>query len=99
MSGRKHHQADRGFRFDVYSSRISACRPEGKTLFVERYVLEPHKHPLNGVGVMGPFDVFGNVILLTPPEHHQRILDRIAPQYDEVEGSPAASAGCPTSAG
>ncbi len=99
MSGRKHHQADRGFRFDVYSSRISACRPEGKTLFVERYVLEPHKYPLNGVGVMGPFDVFGNVILLTPPEHHQRILDRIAPHYDEVEGIASGVSRLPNECG
>ncbi|CAM4006620.1 urease accessory protein UreD [Serratia silvae] len=86
LSGRKYHQADGGFNFDVYSSRISACYPEGKPLFTERYVLEPRKQPLNSVGVMGPFDVFGNVILLTPAIHHARILARTPAYYDAVAG-------------
>ncbi|ECC3555194.1 urease accessory protein UreD [Salmonella enterica subsp. salamae] len=99
MSGRKYHQADRGFRFDVYSSRIRACSPEGKILFAEHYVLEPHKHPLNGIGVMGPFNVSGNVILLTPSEHHQRIIDRIPPHYDEVEGRASGVSRLPNDCG
>ncbi|MBV4411722.1 urease accessory protein UreD [Enterobacteriaceae bacterium YMB-R22] len=86
MSGRKHHDADRGFRFDVYSSHICASSHVGNPLFTERYVLEPGKQPLNTPAVMGPFDVFGNVILLTPACHHQRIIDRITPLYDEAAG-------------
>jgi urease accessory protein len=99
LSGRKYHPADRGFRFDVYSSRISASSPEGKTLFAERYVLEPGKLPLNGVGVMGPFDVFGNLILLTPSVHHQRIIDRIAPRYDAAAGIASGVSRLPNDCG
>ncbi len=86
MSGRKHHQNDGGFRFDIYSSSVSASSSNGQSLFIERYVLTPASQPLNRVGVMGPFDVLGNVVLLTPAEHHQRIAERIVPRYDEVSG-------------
>ena len=34
---------------------------------------------------MGGFDVFGNVILLTPKEHHARILERLEARYDTDE--------------
>ncbi|TQI79052.1 urease accessory protein [Serratia fonticola] len=99
MSGRKYHQADGGFNFDVYSSRISACYPDGKPLFTERYVLEPRKQPLSSVGVMGPFDVFGNVILLTPVTHHARILARISPCYDAVAGIASGVSRLPNDCG
>ncbi|QCE33234.1 urease accessory protein [Acetobacteraceae bacterium] len=86
MSGRKYHPEDRGFRFDVYSSKITACNETGKALFSERYVLEPEKQALNNVGIMGPFHVFGNVILLTPTVHYQKIMDRMPARYNEKAG-------------
>ncbi|MGV7961115.1 urease accessory protein UreD [Photorhabdus tasmaniensis] len=99
MSGRKYHPADQGFKFDVYSSRITATDFDNKILFVERYVLEPKKQPLNSVGVMGPFHVFGNVILLTPPVHHDRILARITPQYDAETGIASGASRLPNQCG
>lgn len=86
MSGRKYHQPDRGFRFDVYSSRIEAFRPDGSPLFCERYVLEPKSQPLDAVGVMGPFDVTGTAILLTPQASHQPIMSRIPAVYNADQG-------------
>lgn len=68
-----------------FSSKIRAQDNEGKELFVEKYILEPKKEALNVVGVMGGFDVFGNVILLTPKEHHARILERLEARYDTDE--------------
>lgn len=82
MSGRKYHHQDERFGFDVFSSRIVAKNPQGKELFVEKYILEPKAESLDAVGVMQDFDTFGNVILLTPKEHHDRILARITAKFD-----------------
>ncbi|QCE35075.1 urease accessory protein [Acetobacteraceae bacterium] len=86
MSGRKYHPEDSGFRFEVYTSQVKAKTPEGRILFSERYVLEPKKYSLKTVGIMGIFDVFGNVVLLTPLKFHQAIMDRLQPLYDEKKG-------------
>lgn len=91
MSGRKYHHADERFGFDVYSSRVAAQNLAGKELFVEKYVLEPKVESLDAVGVMQTFDAFGNVILLTPKEHHDRILARVPAHFDiKGGGLPAA---------
>lgn len=90
MSGRKYHHADERFGFDVYSSRVAAQNLAGKELFVEKYVLEPKVESLDAVGVMQTFDAFGNVILLTPKEHHDRILARVPAHFDIKGGLPAA---------
>lgn len=91
QSGRKHHHKDERFGFDVFSSRIRAeCLNNDSSdipqyqneLFVEKYILEPKKDDLNAIGVMESFDVFGNVILLTPKIHHERILERLEAKYD-----------------
>lgn len=86
MSGRKYHHVDERFGFDVYSSRVCAETLEGKELFVEKYVLEPKTESLDAVGVMQTFDVFGNVVLLTPSEHHDRIVERVPAVFDLKAG-------------
>ena len=86
MSGRKYHHVDERFGFDVYSSRVRAENLEGRELFVEKYILEPKKESLDAIGVMQTFDVFGNVVLLTPKEHHDRIVERIPALFDMEAG-------------
>lgn len=83
MSGRKHHHQDERFGFDVYSSRITAKNENGDTLFTEKLVLTPKERPLDVVGVMGTFDVYGNVIVLTPKAHQDEILARSPSFYSE----------------
>ena len=90
QSGRKYHHHDERFGFDIFSSRITAKYlddNEGKAdytkeLFVEKYLLEPAKNDLNATGIMGSFDIFGNVILLTPKQYHNAILERLEAKYD-----------------
>lgn len=91
MSGRKYHHVEERFGFDVYSSRVAAHDLAGKELFVEKYVLEPKTESLDAVGVMQTFDAFGNVILLTPKEHHDRILARVPARFD-IKGGIASGA-------
>lgn len=99
MSGRKHHHVDERFGFDVYSCRVAAEDLDGKELFVEKYVLEPNKDSLDAIGVMENFDVFGNVILLTPPEHHDRILARVTARFDAKAGIASGATRLPNNCG
>ena len=66
--GRKHHHPDECFGATVMSISTSAARPDGRTLFTEKLVIEPQRYPMRQTGVMDSFDVFGNVILCTPKD-------------------------------
>ncbi|AUH69777.1 MULTISPECIES: urease accessory protein UreD [Gordonia] len=77
LSGRKHHRADEVFGYDVFSSLMKARRPDGTRLFTEKILIEPQRSPIRHPGAMGRYDVFGNVVVLTPPEHAEAILARV----------------------
>jgi urease accessory protein len=89
--GRKHHGAGELFEFDLYSSALTASRPDASPLFTEKLVAEPWRHPVRQAGVMGRFDVFANVTLITPPRHADRI-------FEHVPTGAAARADCVTGA-
>ena len=69
LPGRKHHHAGEIFGFDVFSSLVAAYCRLGRELFTEKLVIEPRRRSPRQAGAMGPFDVFGNVFLLTPKAH------------------------------
>ena len=73
--GRKYH--GEVFEYDLYSSSLCAGRPDGTPLFTEKLIAEPWRHPVRQAGVMGEFDVFANVTLVTPPRHAARIFDQV----------------------
>ena len=98
-SGRKYHSADGGFAFDLYASYIRAQLAGGTDIFSERYALTPRCQPLNNIGIMGPFDVFGNVILLTPPRHRDAVLARITPCYEPQKGIACGASLLPNQGG
>jgi urease accessory protein len=77
MSGRKYHGDGEQFEYDLYSSTLTADRPDGDELFTEKFVVEPRRHPVRRVGVMSSFDVLGTVILVTPREHRDRIYEQV----------------------
>ena len=99
MSGRKYHHVDERFGFDVYSSKVTAHTLEGRELFVEKYVLEPKKESLDAIGVMQTFDIFGNVVLLTPKEHHDRIVERVPALFDMNAGLASGVTRLPNNCG
>ena len=49
----------------------------GSMLFAEKLLVEPEKRPLRQTGVMGPFDVLANVILLTSKDNAGRVDARV----------------------
>ena len=75
MGGRKYYKDGELFEYDVLSVCSHGERPDGKQLFREKFVIDPKVENPRNLGVMGKFDVFANVIVMTPPEHAKKIYD------------------------
>jgi urease accessory protein len=99
QSGRKHHRQDECFGATVMSMSISAARPDGRTLFNEKLVIEPQLHPMRQTGVMDSFDVFGNVVLCTPRDKAERIHERVGADVDLAHGVAFGACRLPNEAG
>lgn len=99
MSGRKYYRDGERFAYDVFSSRVTAARPAGAELFVEKFVVEPARGGLDLVGVMGGWDVFGNVLLLAPPDRIDAIVPQLPAEVDRDGGWAASASRLPHDAG
>jgi urease accessory protein len=99
LAGRKHHGDGELFEYDLYSSTVSAARPDGTALFTEKFVAEPWRHPLRRAGVMGRFDVFANVTLVTPRRHAERVLDHMTHDVESGGDCMAGVSRLPNDAG
>jgi urease accessory protein len=80
--GRKHHHPDEAFGATLVSLAVEAVRPAGELLFSEKLVIDPARRAVRQTGVMGSFDVLGNVVLLTPKEIADRVHARIGAEVD-----------------
>ncbi|PZQ50126.1 MAG: urease accessory protein [Rhodovulum sulfidophilum] len=99
MPGRKHYGAGEIFVFDLFSSLVRARRPDGRLLFAEKFVLEPARAPLDVLGVMGPFHVFGNLVVLCPKPATDALFAQATPRYDEAAGVAFGASRLPNDAG
>ncbi len=99
MGGRKYHGEGELFQYDVFSSTVRAKRPDGTELFTEKFVIEPHLHNVRQVGVMGTFDVFANVVLLTPRHHADKIFSQVPAVVNLQEHWAAGASRLPNDAG
>ncbi|HKE42804.1 MAG TPA: urease accessory protein UreD [Casimicrobiaceae bacterium] len=97
--GRKHHRPDECFGATMLSLATRAERPGGPTLFTEKLLIEPARYPMRRSGVMDSFDVFGNVILCTPPEKADRIHERVDARVDLEHGVAFGPCRLPNGAG
>jgi urease accessory protein len=97
--GRKHHAAGELFEFDLYSSTLTASRPDGTPLFTEKLIAEPWRHPVRQAGVMGNFDVFANVTLITPEPRADRIFEQVIAGADADADCVAGASRLPNDAG
>jgi urease accessory protein len=97
--GRRHHRPDECFGATVMSISTVAARPCGRTLFIEKLVIEPPRYPLRQTGVMDSFDVFGNVILCAPKEKTDRIFERVEADVDPACGLAFGACRLPNDAG
>jgi urease accessory protein len=99
QAGRKHHHPDECFGATLLALAVAARRPDGRLLFTENLVFEPARHPARQTGVMDSFDVFGNVILLTPPAQADRIAARVGADVDLDAGVAHGACRLPNDAG
>ena len=99
MGGRKYHGDGELFQYDVFSSTVRAQRPDGAELFTEKFVIEPHVHNVRQVGIMGTFDVFANVLLLTPKHHADKVFDQVPAVVNLEEQWAAGASRLPNDAG
>ncbi len=83
MAGRKYYKDGELFQYDVLSVCTRGERPDGKPLFREKFVIEPFLKSPRLLGVMAQYDVFANVIVLTPPIHRDNIYDAFQPYIDK----------------
>ncbi|WP_405110171.1 urease accessory protein UreD [Micromonospora sp. NBC_01405] len=89
--GRKYYRDGEFFAYDLFSSTLRAERPDGRQLFVEKFVVSPGRFEVARTGVMDHFHIFGNVVLLTSPERAARVFDRTSTPVWDTE-TPLASA-------
>jgi urease accessory protein len=97
--GRKHHHPDECFGATVLSLATTATRPDGRLLFAEKLLIEPKQRPLRQTGVMGPFDVLANVILLAPRDKADRVDARVDAAVDLKRGLAYGACRLPNDAG
>jgi len=97
--GRKHHHPDECFGATLLSLATSAARPGGQPLFSEKLVIEPLRFAVRQTGVMDDFDVFGNVILCTPPDVADRVHARVTADVDLEAGVAFGACRLPNDAG
>jgi urease accessory protein len=97
--GRKHHGDGELFEYDLYSSGLTVSRPDGTRLCTERLVAEPWQHPVRRAGVMGKFDVFATVTLVTSSSHADSILARLAAAANTDSDCLAGASRLPGDAG
>ncbi len=99
MSGRKHFGAGERFAYDILSVCTHAERPDGTPLFREKFVVRPEAHRPETLGTMNGYDVFANVVVLTPPEHADRLYDRTEAFIDRDAGLAAGISRLPNDCG
>lgn len=97
--GRLHHHPDECFGLTELSLATEARRPDGTLLFAERLLIDPMRDGLRRAGVMGDFDVFGNVVLCTTPDAAGRIHDRVEAKVDAAQGIACGACRLPNDAG
>ncbi|MDE6255319.1 MAG: urease accessory protein UreD [Muribaculaceae bacterium] len=72
MGGRKYYKDGELFEFDILSVCSHGERPDGEQLFREKFVIDPNVVPVRQLGVMGNYDVFANVIVMTQKENEEK---------------------------
>ena len=99
MGGRKYYGNGELFEYDILSVCSHGERPDGKQLFREKFIIDPRvEHPRN-LGVMGKFDVFANVIVITPQDKADKIYDETEVFIDNQKMLAAGITRLPENAG
>lgn len=99
MGGRKYYNGGELFKFDILSVCTHGERPDGEQLFREKFVIDPHRSALRDIGVMHGYDVFANVLVMTPQENIAAIYEATNALIDPAEKIAAGVTHLPNGAG
>ena len=80
--GRKYYKDGELFVYDLLSVCTRAQRPDGTPLFREKMVVEPKEKSVRNIGIMHHYDVFANVIVLTPEKEASQIYEKTRAYID-----------------
>lgn len=99
MGGRKYYNEGELFQYDILSVCTHGERPGGQQLFREKFIIQPEKHTPRTIGVMDKYDVFANVIVMTPPERAENIYKNTPAFIDRKRRIAAGITHLPNDAG
>ena len=99
MSGRKYFDRGETFQYDILSVCTHAERPGGEPLFREKFIIRPGLQSPSTLGAMNGYDVFANVIVMTPSEHADNIYARTEAFIDPGRRLAAGITRLPNDAG
>ncbi len=86
-AGRKHFGRGESFDYDLLSVCTRGERSDGTPLFREKFVIEPAKVDPASLGVMNGYELFANVLVLTPPDRADVIYEQTEARIDSVHGT------------
>lgn len=89
MGGRKYYGEGELYQYDILSVCSHGERPDGRQLFREKFIINPAVESPRALGVMGEYDVFANVLVLTPSDKAKEIYDK-TPAFIDRENKLAA---------
>lgn len=99
MGGRKYYAGGELFKYDILSVCTSGERPGGRQLFREKFIIQPELHSPRALGVMDGYDVFANVIVMTPKEHADAIYENTPAFIDRKRRLAAGITSLPNDSG
>lgn len=99
MGGRKHAERPEFFEYDILSVCCHGNRPNGDKLFREKFVINPKKYSPRILGIMDKYDVFANVIVMTPPKDAKAIYENTIAFIDREKNLAAGITFLPNNSG
>lgn len=77
--GRKYYKDGELFMYDLLSICSHGERHDGTPLFREKMLIEPQRKNVRDIGIMHNYDIFANIIVMTPAESAEIIYNHINP--------------------
>ncbi|MCB9017404.1 MAG: urease accessory protein UreD [Paludibacteraceae bacterium] len=99
MPGRTHYREGERFLYDIISVCTRAERPDGGALFREKFIVRPKLKSPERVGIMDNYDVFANVLVLTPKNHLEALFEKTKAFIDKEKGLAAGITRLPNGCG
>ncbi|MDE6282481.1 MAG: urease accessory protein UreD [Muribaculaceae bacterium] len=99
MGGRKYYGDGEMFEYDILSVCTHGERPDGQQLFREKFIIDPANSDLRDVGIMHGYDIFANVVVLTPVDKAREIYEKTEAFIDRKRKLAAGITHLPNGAG